>query len=198
MAYQKNIPQPDDLISDSQSDILDNFTTADDVFAVDHYPFSNNNVNQQGKHDKVTLVQRPSDVNPSLSTEAVLYSKNTGGGDNVVQAVYQIGDLGTDLIYPLPFAAAMLTWPVGNPAAFTINGTFNFNTPVWAPSFFQFTFTKEAPSSNYLLLGRRMLGSSFGSEVSGGAITSTGLNVGPFTSTGGVTGFRMIIYSLPW
>jgi len=42
MAYKANIPQPGDLLSQSQQDILNNFSQANTAFGTDHTPFDVN------------------------------------------------------------------------------------------------------------------------------------------------------------
>lgn len=73
MTYQPNIPQPGDLLSDSQSDLLNNFITADAVMGINHYPFSDG-TSKEGKHKFVELVNNvtaPSTVN----NEGTLYAR---------------------------------------------------------------------------------------------------------------------------
>lgn len=53
MAFQPNIPQPTDFLSDSQADLLGNNQALDSVYGTDHYAFSNATVNN-GKHKKVS------------------------------------------------------------------------------------------------------------------------------------------------
>lgn len=53
MAYQANIPQATQALSQSQSDIQNNFGAIQTLVDIDHVDFANSN---QGKHNKVTLV----------------------------------------------------------------------------------------------------------------------------------------------
>ncbi len=59
MAYNPNIPQPQDEIPDSQSDLLTNFTDLNTIYQVDHVAL--NAASNLGKHNKVTLVSQGSD-----------------------------------------------------------------------------------------------------------------------------------------
>lgn len=52
MAYQPNIPQPTDQISQSQQDLLDNFTAISTLINVNHVDF---NGPDQGKHKFLTF-----------------------------------------------------------------------------------------------------------------------------------------------
>jgi hypothetical protein len=53
MTYLPNIPLPTDLLSKSQGDILNNFTSSNNVFGIDHYKFDDATANK-GKHNTVT------------------------------------------------------------------------------------------------------------------------------------------------
>lgn len=53
MAYNPNIPQPTDILSQSQGDILDNFQAIDVWVDVDHVDFGSPD---EGKHNQVTFV----------------------------------------------------------------------------------------------------------------------------------------------
>ena len=52
MAYKNNIPQATDAISQSQSDLLNNFAAIQTLIDIDHVDFANAN---QGQHNKVTF-----------------------------------------------------------------------------------------------------------------------------------------------
>lgn len=74
MTYNPNIPQPTDLLSNSQGQILANFNKANSSFGINHYPFDNGTVNN-GKHLKVEL---PTTGAPgSVASELVLFSGTT-------------------------------------------------------------------------------------------------------------------------
>ncbi len=95
MAYQNNIPQATDLLSQSQSDILDNFAAIQTLIDVDHVDFANAD---EGKHKKVTFpVQSPA---PSFGVGEIglynfldpitglneLYISNSAGTDYPITA----------------------------------------------------------------------------------------------------------------
>jgi hypothetical protein len=52
MAYQANIPQPGDLLSQSQSDLLNNFMALQTLIDINHVDFASGD---QGKHKWVTF-----------------------------------------------------------------------------------------------------------------------------------------------
>lgn len=81
MTYLPNIPQPGDLLSTSQGNLLTNFQQANTIFGINHYPFDNVTVDK-GKH---TFIQFPIIPNPlppaSGASEWTIFTQNlvTGG-----------------------------------------------------------------------------------------------------------------------
>ncbi len=76
MPYDPTIPAPTDLLSDSQSDIQQNFNLANEFFGTDHVNFvaaSNN-----GKHNHSTYPEQGADAN-TLDNENAIYAKEVGG-----------------------------------------------------------------------------------------------------------------------
>jgi len=77
MAYQSNIPNRDDNVSESQADLLENFTELNTQFAVNHVSFDSGD-GDEGKHKFVTYVQQDDD--PESSTdEYLIYAKDDAG-----------------------------------------------------------------------------------------------------------------------
>lgn len=77
MPYQEDIPRPTDILSVSQNDILQNFTTIDTAWNINHVPFD---VADQGKHNKVHLPNQDAivPIDPvTTGTETALYSKTS-------------------------------------------------------------------------------------------------------------------------
>lgn len=73
-SYNPNIPQPTDKLKNSQPQILNNFSSANTSFGVNHFAFDNATLNN-GKHNFVELVERTV-IPPGLVTgEETLYSK---------------------------------------------------------------------------------------------------------------------------
>jgi hypothetical protein len=75
--YTPNIPQANDRPSGSQAQILNNFTALENIYGIDHYPFTDASINQ-GKHQKVTLPAQTSDPNTGAN-ELAIFSKYVGG-----------------------------------------------------------------------------------------------------------------------
>lgn len=70
-AYQANIPQPTDALSQSQSDLLNNFAAIKTLIDIDHEDFASPN---QGQHFRVTLPVQT--VTPTFAVGSVgLYNK---------------------------------------------------------------------------------------------------------------------------
>lgn len=78
-SYQPNIPQPNDLLSESQGDILGNFQTLNTVYGTNHYPFDNATVGEVGKHKFVSMPVIAA-APATTSTEGALYFKTVGPG----------------------------------------------------------------------------------------------------------------------
>ncbi len=83
MSYQPNIPQPNQLLSLSQVDILTNFNQLNSVFGnVDHVAYSPP-ITNSGKHNKSTYVQQASDP-ATAALEGAVYTKDIGGVPTLV------------------------------------------------------------------------------------------------------------------
>ncbi len=78
MAYNPNIPNPGDLLSDSQSQLKNNFQALDNIFAKDHFEFSDSTANK-GFHKQVRLVNQaaPGLAGASGALYAILYDGNS-------------------------------------------------------------------------------------------------------------------------
>jgi hypothetical protein len=71
MPYNPNIPQPNDIISQSQPQLLGNFQEINTLIAVNHATFGTPN---EGKHNIVTLPENAAPT-PTLIDEASIYSQ---------------------------------------------------------------------------------------------------------------------------
>ncbi len=73
--YNPNIPQASDNLSVSQGQIQNNFSQANSVMAVNHYPFDFATTSLEGKHKFCSFVDQVS-TDPSTATgEMALYNK---------------------------------------------------------------------------------------------------------------------------
>lgn len=73
MPYQENIPQPTDIISTSQNDILVNFQTIHTAWDINHVPFD---AVGQGKHNQVSLPIQAVDP-AAVAAEMQVYTKTS-------------------------------------------------------------------------------------------------------------------------
>jgi hypothetical protein len=89
MTFDPNIPQPGDLQSDSQGDLLNNNIALDASFENDHTKFSDTTANN-GLHKRVSLYQVAVDPPspPFAFPASVLYSKNGGTTPNQTTNLY--------------------------------------------------------------------------------------------------------------
>lgn len=87
MVFKQNIPQPTDIIAQSQRDISENFEQTFDIWGKsptesenigDHIPLENPQEENLGKHKKVTLIEQ-NPIPVASANEAILYSELVNG-----------------------------------------------------------------------------------------------------------------------
>lgn len=77
MTYNPNIPQPDDNLSVSQGDLLNNFTDLNTKFSINHVSLTDT-TSDTGKHKYVSFVEQAS--NPeTVANEQILFTKDSSG-----------------------------------------------------------------------------------------------------------------------
>lgn len=102
--YNPAIPQPSNLISNSQADILGNFGQLNSQFGIDHVAFNTGSGNGSGFHKKVTI-PTPLGSDPTLtSTTGEYYTKQV-----------------SSVTYPF-FANAASVWQLAGQKSATGNG----------------------------------------------------------------------------
>lgn len=89
------MPQPNDLLSDSQGDLLQNFSAANTSFGINHYEFDDATVNN-GKHKFVSMPVTTTPV--TVANEGVLYTKAIAGGT----ALFFARDVASDVQLTTP------------------------------------------------------------------------------------------------
>jgi hypothetical protein len=102
MTYNPGIPQANEFISQSQGQILTNFSQLDTVFAQDHIELDDATVADRGKHKQVTLKELAAGP-ATTSTEIALYSKDVSGS---TQLFYRLPSSGTEVQMTGSFLAA--------------------------------------------------------------------------------------------
>lgn len=75
MPYDAQIPQPNDLLNESQGEFLNNFQAIAALFAVNHYPFGDA---KEGKHKFCTFPQQPQPQPMDFATQVQLKSALNG------------------------------------------------------------------------------------------------------------------------
>ena len=82
MSYNPNIPQASDIPSQSQGEMLTNFSQLNTVFDVDHVPFNDGTVSNRGKHDQSTYIELGADPS-TAANEVAVYCKDVGGNSRL-------------------------------------------------------------------------------------------------------------------
>ncbi len=103
MAYNPNIPQPTDVISQSQADILNNFMALGTTFDVNHIDF---NAFDAGKHKFIQFPLQGS-APATSNTEIALFSQTSTLTSNVELAIRKQNN-GT--VYEISAQAAASGW----------------------------------------------------------------------------------------
>jgi len=75
MAYLNNIPQPTDILSNSQAQLLENFAQLESQFSIDHDSLLA--AGATGKHLKLTLPEQAVDPTTAVN-EGAVYTKDSG------------------------------------------------------------------------------------------------------------------------
>lgn len=147
MSFNPSIPQPNDLISQSQAQIQTNFSQLDTAFAVDHTAFSVSA--NQGQHKQVTLIAPISNPNQAGSISSV-YTKTSGTG---VELFYQHGtaNLGVSQLTGGGITAA--AYCTFNGAGALTAGGFNVASSTRVlQGIYSVSFTRNFANTNYIAI----------------------------------------------
>ncbi|MGD2065708.1 MAG: hypothetical protein PVI43_00880 [Candidatus Bathyarchaeota archaeon] len=142
--YQNNIPQAADLLSESQTDLRNNYIAHNEYFDIDHVRYSATENN--GKHSKSTYVSQGAPP-ATGATEIALFSEDNGNGRINLKARYQSNgnEIGIS-----PFAAARFNLVLGGTLLF-LGSPININqgASTFAGSAITITFATNAADTNY-------------------------------------------------
>lgn len=172
MTYNPNIPQATDIISQSQGQILTNFSQANTAFAVDHTAL--NVLVDQGFHKQITLSQFLAGPFALSGSRSYIYSTNASAAGT--QLNYQPSVANPQVALPLsPKSMARITW---NGAAWVTGTGILFN--VAAPGTvnaanFDYNFASALANAFYhvhITFERTALGTFNSAEVSTLAVGS--------------------------
>ncbi|CAB4127790.1 hypothetical protein UFOVP97_40 [uncultured Caudovirales phage] len=172
MAYTVNIPQANDIISQSQPQLLANFQEINTLIEVNHATFGTPN---EGKHNIVTLPVNAAPT-PTLINEGSIYSKTSTFTGNT-ELAWQRQNNGTVIEWTGLLAAnagwtrlpsgILLKWAF--PAITGLNQPIVFPTSVNIPVF---TNIFQVFTTCQVISGARIT-----SNVIGGTVTTLGFNV---------------------
>ena len=101
MTYNPAIPQSTDIPSQSQSQILTNFSQANTIFGIDHVAFNDATAANRGKHDQSTYIEQGADP-ATLANEIAIYAKDVSGASRLFQRLESSGTV-------LPFTPVIVT-----------------------------------------------------------------------------------------
>lgn len=130
MAYNPNIPQPTDIIANSQADILNNFTAINNLININHQTFG---ASDEGKHKFLQMPEQGSAPTTSVN-EAGLYAA-IGAVSAATELVFRRESNGTSIAFTecLASAAGWTRLPSGilmQWATVTIAGVSTFIFPI--------------------------------------------------------------------
>lgn len=148
MTYNPAIPNANDPISQSQSQIKTNFGQADIIFDVNHVTFDNVTATDRGKHRKVEFIRQVADPG-SAATQLDLYQKLSGTSselffqrDNVASVTQLTGG-----------GITTAAWAQFNGTTATLNEQFNIASVVRnSVGNYTINFTRNFATSNYSAL----------------------------------------------
>lgn len=152
MSFNSNIPQPTDLISVSQSDLLNNMNSLQNTFTTDHFGF--NPVTNLGFHKNITLTDlatlTPPIPYPSPNAGfGAIYAKTT-----LNQTYPQYKRDGTGTIYSLMPIKAYTVFTAANPpvSLFTLPYGNIASIVRLSGGVYMVTFVDPFPNTNYSAL----------------------------------------------
>ena len=184
--YTPGIPQPTDLISNSQGQILGNFSTIDTgstgrVSSPGNHGFSREHVTMTdaangGLHAQATMLKQVSLPAPNApaATYGTYYTSQTGSvPGNITEAVYKSGDS----TGPVAILSAIKAWGVFGAGLTPLDG-FNFASVAHGGGgLFTITFTNALLNANYAVLVSCNMKPGF---IVGGIVGVNSLLVGSF------------------
>jgi hypothetical protein len=166
MAFIPTIPQPNDTLDVSQGDLLNNNGALDNVFSIDHLPFSSGSPNF-GQHKKLTLTA-PLATDPGFSSPiSCVYSKLVGAAN---QLFFQNDATAANVTQLTGF----LPNETGNDSK---GGVYTLLFLPWALKLFMGQSSAVSGSNNFTLSGFTGFGSSIftaqANAFGGGAVSSS-------------------------
>lgn len=154
MTYSPNIPQPTDIPSDSQADLLNNFQSLNTLFSINHMPLTDVSP-QAGYHTRVYL-NNVLGADPGLASPVTsIYSKSTAGGNELF---FQNNTLASN-VKQLTGSIIIETGTDGQGGAYQV-----FQTP-WGIKFFTGQTSAFNGSRNFTFSGAQVFGASIYASI---------------------------------
>lgn len=120
MTYNPLIPGPNDVLSQSQSDIQDNFAQLNNLYDLDHFAFDDTTISYRGLHRYISFpFSQP--TNPSLGSLAAILFPRTKTGNT--ELYFKNG-----VDYTQITSAALPIWKGGTPTDTGVVGGTIFNS----------------------------------------------------------------------
>lgn len=146
MTFQGNKPEQDDILADSQPDLLNNYSVQDTVFSVDHVGFTQDE--NAGKHNKATIrfddavtVPNPDD------DEITIYPVENDNGRKKLNAIVNDDD-GPQSAGFIPFALANVNPGAAATAVNFRGNSVNFDTGATFRSTTAITMVFDTPADD--------------------------------------------------
>lgn len=183
MSYNSAIPQATDLISVSQQDLLNNFTSMQTTYNNDHYGFSP--VTNLGYHKQITLVNDPAVSRATAAGRLVEYAVTTNS--QTYPVIQRDGSTTPYQALPIKayvtFTAAnppvsMFTLPYGNVSSVT-----RLSAGVYQINFID-AFPAFSPGPTYMVLTSVAFAAAFLAQWDVAASTATSAVIKVITSQG--------------
>jgi hypothetical protein len=158
MTYNASIPPATEYLSDSQPQILENFSQLNTLFAINHVTFDAVAASDRGKHTFISFVEQAADPS-TAANELALYTKDLSGSP----AVYLRKESDGDVILLYSPGAGSVTESASTTAAGVL--IYGNGLTVTSPStgIYSYTFDTAKANTNYVILpsvnsGNRMIG----------------------------------------
>jgi len=175
MTYNPNIPQPTDIIAQSQPQILTNFTQLNAQFAIDHVAYTVGGATA-GHHQAVHVLNQALDPTTG-GTEGAVYAKVQGGNSEAFYRYQSSGPIqqvtNRSSIFGAFFAGVRVSGTFGGTAVITgtpINVASIMTVGGATSATLTVNFTNNAPSLDYFVF-YSIIGNFNGTPVGCSAIT---------------------------
>lgn len=184
MTFNPAIPQPTNLISVSQGQVLTNFSQLNTQFGVDHSPFYTGSANGTGFHKQVTS---PAQASVSASAGSGVYYTSMVGtlGGTTTQAVYKSGD-----VTPVSLLSGVKAWGTIDNTGLRLDSFNIASVTLGATGNYTVAFTNALSNANYAVIATPRLNNTFGNGgiIGYDSLSTSGFQINIRALTGGAVG----------